>query len=290
MWTTAVFLQEQLTVPPRGKPDFLLNTKRLFRAPGSPHTRADPFLVAFHDRLYCFYETQVADDFGRIEVSELTDTGVTAGEPVLSEPFHLSFPGILQDGETIYMLPETQGADEMRLYRFTDFPRGLVFHRRLSDGRFADPAAVRVKGVWYVFGTTSRGLELFFTEDIGSGPLRAHPASPITMDPRYRRCGGAPFFAGDRLLRPAQDGANGYGKNINLMTIETISPTEYHETLYEQDIFTRLGDWNSLGGHHLSIAPHRGGMAVAIDGQSNDYYIHKVVTRLWMLATNRKRR
>ena len=43
-WATAVYQQSDLTLPPVGKPDFLLTSKRLLRGPCHVHTYADPFL------------------------------------------------------------------------------------------------------------------------------------------------------------------------------------------------------------------------------------------------------
>src|SRR5262249_21529966 len=110
--------------------------------------------------------------------------------------------------------------------------------RTLLVGDYVDTSPVKVDDTWFFFTTSlSGGLELFFTDDIIEGVLRVHPKSPITMDPRFRRCGGVPIKIGGKLYRPAQNSAGTYGGNLSLMEIRTISRTEYKESLAKKDIF-----------------------------------------------------
>lgn len=277
-------------LPPTGRPACLLTSKRFMRGPRHIHTRADPFLFRSGDDLYLFIETQVLDDPGRIEAyvsndgQDFRSVGV-----ILAEPFHLSYPQVFGIGNAIFMLPESQGAGAVRLYKFVDFPTKLELHRELLIGKYADPSLFFEDGVWYVFATSSRGLELFVTDDLIDGALELHPASPITHDPRYSRCGGVPFRMNDRLIRPTQDYAERYGQNLNLMQIDILSPTDYRETPYEHAIFTGDAAWNAGGGHHVSVCAMPHGVAVAIDGQVDDYLVHKIITRLWMKMTGYKR-
>jgi len=285
-----VYLQPHLSLPPRGEPDYLIRSNRLFRLPSAPHTQADPFVFSRAGCLYLFFETQVADDFGKIEAAELSGSNIRRLGAVLSEPFHLSYPAVFGDEDRIYMLPESQGAGEMRLYRFDRFPDGPQFLRTLLPGQYADPSPVRVDGIWYIFATGPRGLELYFTEDLESGGLAAHPASPITNDSRYKRCGGMPFELDGRLVRPAQDCTARYGENLSLLAIRELSPTSYREELLTSGLLANDQPWNSSGGHHVSLCRTASGFAVAVDGQSPDALHHKFLKRAWMAATGRKRR
>ena len=80
-------------------------------------TQADPFLFVRGDELYLFFEHQRAGESGRIAMMKTRDLQ-TWTEPVsvLQEPFHLSFPHVFEDGGKVYMIPETQAADSVRLY------------------------------------------------------------------------------------------------------------------------------------------------------------------------------
>ena len=41
---------------------------------------------------------------------------------VLEEQFHLSYPYIFEHEDRVYMIPETNEANEIRLYQAVDFP------------------------------------------------------------------------------------------------------------------------------------------------------------------------
>lgn len=300
IWSTAVYRQAALTLPPVGESDFLLASTRRLGRPRDVHTRADPFLFGSGEDIYLFIETQVLDDPGRIE--GYVAHGGAAQESaapgradfrsigtVLAEPFHLSYPHVFAVGTTVYMLPESQEAGAVRLYRFADFPRKLELYRELLAGRYADPSPLFVNGVWYLFATSSRGLELFVTDDLIDGTLALHPASPITADPCYSRCGGVPFVIDGQLVRPAQDCTDRYGANLNLMRIDRLSPTEYSESLLRPAIFTGEAAWNVAGGHHVSVWPTPHGVTVAIDGQIGDYLVHRIAIRVWMMMTSYRR-
>jgi hemin uptake protein HemP len=277
-WATAVYFQDRLVLPPSGEPARLFPSKKLLRGPGHVHTRADPFLFAHCGRLYLFIEKQAGEAPGWIDGFVAGDDGrfESLGE-ILREAFHLSYPFVFAAGEHIYLLPESEAAGEVRLYRFDDFPHAPRLFRTLLTGRYVDPSLVEVDGHWFLFATSARGLELFHTDDIVHGALLPHPASPITSDPRFARCGGVPIRHEGRLLRPAQNGTGLYGGNLSLLEITAISPTAYAERLYQADIFDGSAPWNRQGGHHLSVAPFRSGIAVAVDGQAWDHYVHKIV-------------
>ena len=284
-WAIAVYLQPRLAVPPLGLPDYLLSSKRLLRGPRHIHTRADPFLFSDAGKLWLFYETQSADDPGQIEAAEIMEVGLRELGPVLREPFHLSYPYVFRIGSEIYLLPESRAAGATSLYRFLDFPRRPKRVRTLLDGAFSDVSPVKVDDIWFLFATSSAGLELFYANDIVGGEIKRHPASPITTDPRRSRCGGVPFHLNGQLVRPAQNNSERYGGNLSLLRIETINHQQYREASMLEDIFEKRQPWNSEGAHHVSVATWGSHTAVAVDGQAHDYYIHKLISRAWMLAT-----
>jgi hypothetical protein len=282
VWTSAIYLQDKLTLPPVGAPEAVVSCRAGLRLPSAPHTKADPFIFEFEERLFLFVETQALDDPGQIEVMEI-GTGGDSLKVILKEPFHVSYPHVFEiDGE-IYMLPETAAANEVRLYKFTDFPLGLRYHRTLLTGNYTDPSPVLIDGIWYVFMTSQRGLELFYTSSLLTSELSEHPASPITADPRYCRSAGVPFFRDGDLLRPAQDCSERYGGNVNLLRVAAISQSEYQESPIENHLLNGDQAWSEQGGHHVSVCQRaNGSYAVAIDGQAADSLVNKITARIWM--------
>lgn len=288
-WATAIYLQDQLIIPLLIPPNYLLDSKKLIRGPKHKHTKADPFLFLEDGRLFILYETQAADDFGVIEAAEITQTGILYLGVILQECFHLSYPSLIRYRDEIYMIPECQGSNELRLYRFTKFPREPIYVRTLLRGRFADPSPVIVDNTLFIFTTTQRGLEIFYTDDLSCGALYSHPSNPISTDPRLSRCGGIPFTVEGKLIRPAQDGSRYYGSNVVLMRIDLITKHDYVETLYKDNVFLCDQNWNSEGGHHISVAKLPNGFAIAVDGQTYDYLVHKLFMRVWLTIAGKRR-
>ena len=105
-------------------------------------TQADPFLFVKDDTLYLFFEKVYAGirEWGRIAMTKTTDF-IHWTEPVdvLSLSYHLSFPFVFEDNGEVYMIPESNEADAVCLYRangdlteFT-FVRNLVEQPRTKD-------------------------------------------------------------------------------------------------------------------------------------------------------------
>lgn len=262
---------------PLGKPFkiFSSRTPRLRRA--HVHTRADPFLYAANGKLHLFYESQSVGEPGRIEAyrtSDLKDFEHLG--TILEEPHHLSFPFVFGHGGEHYMVPETEAAGEVALYRFAKFPLEPVKLRALLEGAYADSSLIRHEHRWYLFTSSQRGLEIFHTDDLLDGTLQPHPANPISTDPRYMRSGGAPVRIGGALFRLAQDCAGDYGRNLHIFRVSRLTESAYEESLVAADYLSNTDGWNSAGGHHLSIAAYEGRTIVAVDGKQYDYLLNKV--------------
>lgn len=278
LWSTAIYVEDVDFRPdrPLQQPSIVLNTKLLSRPLAHVHTRADPFLFVSAGEIFLFVEAQRTGAPGHIEAYKSSDlvSWSQLGE-ILKEPHHLSYPFVFAENGQAYMIPESGAAGEVSLYRFDDFPFTPRKVRQLLQGEFYDSSPVKVGDSWYVFATSPRGLELFFTDDLIGGALQRHPCSPITNDVRYRRCGGAPVRCGGELFRFAQDCSVRYGGNLNLLRIEELSPEAYTESIVTEGLFDKRHSWQSRGGHHMSMASFAGRTVVAVDGQQRDHSIHK---------------
>lgn len=283
VWNTAV-----LEAGPGGpfavsemRPLAMFSSRTLRLSKSHVHTRADPFLWVHGDHLYLFVEVQRFGEPGRIAAYRTAD--LRSFEPlgeVLKAPTHLSYPLIVTDGAATYMVPESAEAGEVALYRFHDFPRGLTRVRCLLAGAFLDSTIFRQGQHWWMFTTSPEGLELFSAPDL-EGEFTRHPQSPVSTDPAFMRCGGSILEWQGKLYRPAQDGSDGYGRNLHVMRIDKLSPTEYVETPAHMNIFDRRATWNSEGAHHLSTAQFLGRLIVAVDGKQEDYRLNRVMSALF---------
>jgi len=198
---------------------------------------ADPIVFAKDGRNWLFIEEIPGQGKGVLSVMEFLPGGVL-GKPlrVLEEPFHLSYPMVFEHEGTVYMVPESAQAKQVRLYRATDFPRGWVLDRVLLDDVSAtDATFLEHGGSWWMFvniraggGSSWDELHLYRSES-RFGPFEAHPLNPVVSDVRRARPAGPIIKRGGKLFRPAQDCSSWYGRALSMMEIVRLNESGYEE-------------------------------------------------------------
>ena len=287
-FAAALFANDDLTLQGFDENHLIykLNIKGLWK-PKPVLFQADSFLYVKRGELYLFYELQHWDDPGCIAMMKTKDL-VTWTKPliVLKEPFHLSFPYVFEDHGNIYMVPESQEDDSIRLYKsnnnLTHFEhiRTLLSQER-KDGihyNFNDSHIYQKDGKYYLFTSYQKNWmyhqELFISDDLLNGKFIKHPCSPICTSNEFGRNGGSLIQYGDKLLRVTQDCHQNYGDNISLMEITLLNEKEYHEQLFVHNVFPK----NSIfidGGHQLNIVKFMGKYIYATDYKINQWAWYK---------------
>lgn len=245
--------------------------------------QADSFLFVKGDELFLFYEQQHWDDPGCIAMVKTRDLKTwTRPLIVLKEPFHLSFPFVFEEGGHIYMIPESQESDSIRLYQANDdltyfsYVRTLLKQKREPEISFSynDSFVYYKDGIYYLFTSYQKDWmyyqELYMSDDILQGVFTRHPQSPICMSNEFGRNGGSLVHYKGKLLRVTQDCHRDYGDNISLMEINQIDENHYEEKLFKQNVFPK----NSIfvdGGHQLNIAQFNGKYVYATDYKVNKW-------------------
>ena len=249
--------------------------------------QADSFLFVKGDELFLFYELQHWDNPGCIAMTKTKDLK-TWTEPVivLKEPFHLSFPYVFEDHGNIYMVPESQESDSIRLYKANEdltqfeFVKTLLFQERKGGihYNYNDSHIYHKDGKYYLFTSYQKDWmyyqELFVTNDLLNGEFVKHPCSPICTSNEFGRNGGSLIQYGDKLLRVTQDCHQDYGDNISLLEITLINENAYKEQLFMQNVFQK----NTIfidGGHQLNIANFKGKYVYATDYKINKWAWYK---------------
>jgi hypothetical protein len=240
-WKRAVLWRARTPPPPRGR--FL----------------ADPFVWRHEGKTFCFVEDYpYRDGIGRISAFQIDEHGCTAPEPVLVEPFHLSFPFLFEFDGTTYMCPECSASGQIRLYRPSAFPYHWEFVKAIMvDVSAADTMLFEREDRWWMLTNLDRAGDGDFSELYlfsAASPLSeswvAHPANPLKIDPEGGRNAGL-LRDGNRLFRAGQvQGFDRYGAGIRLYEISMLSPEHYREQLVgaiQPGFRERL-----LGTHHLS--------------------------------------
>jgi hypothetical protein len=216
---------------------------------------ADPFLIQEGPAWYMFFEVLNAKSRkGEIGLAKSNDGfNWKYDQIVLSEPFHLSYPYIFEWENEYYMIPESEDADAIRLYKADKFPKGWSHISTLIKGKYVDSSIFYHKGKWWIF--TAKGddsLYLFFADNL-LGPWRQHPKNPIINgDPHIARPAGRVLVVDGKVLRFAQDDYPKYGLKVHAFEVTELSTEVYQEKMMVDSLLGPSGiGWNARGMHHI---------------------------------------
>jgi hypothetical protein len=278
-WSIGIYVGDapHTVAPPPGKKNPVLTRHSVTDAFAS--LVADPFMIRVDGTWHMFFEvlTLKAGSWIGVISHATSRDGFTWDyqRVVLAEPFHLSYPYVFEWEGDFYMVPESQQAGAVRLYRADPFPTRWSFVADLVRGPVLfDSSVFHRDGAWWMFTETAPGfanttLRLFQASAL-TGPWREHPRSPIvTGDARVSRPAGRVLATADRLVRFAQDCVPAYGTGVRAFEITTLSATEYEEHELGEDRVLGPGGsrWNRRGMHQLDPHPLEDGRWIAcVDG------------------------
>jgi hypothetical protein len=201
---------------------------------------ADPFPITWKGRTCVFFEDldhRVGK--GIISAIEFGDTGPVGGVvPVLEEPWHLSYPFLIEDAGELWMIPESSLHGDVALYKCVRFPDKWERHATLLSGlELADVTITQHNGLNYLFGAWRDGtggysdsLAIYYAEHL-LGPWVPHASNPVMIDRASTRPAGNFVTIDGKLWRPVQDCTNGYGAALGLAEIVELSPTTFKQVV-----------------------------------------------------------
>jgi hypothetical protein len=237
---------------------------------------ADPFLICRQGVWHLFFEAFRKDQqLGEIGLAVSRDIWSWEYQKVvLRESFHLSYPYVFEWEGGYYMIPETLGANEVRLYQSRNFPGEWQLQCALIPGRQADPSIFRHAGRWWMFACDTpyahRSLRLYTAPHL-EGPWEEHPKSPIVEhDAGIARPAGRVVAFDGRLVRFAQDCSKQYGHQVWAFEITELSRRNYTERLASAKPVIgggSNGHWRTSRMHHLDAHLHSvGSWFACVDG------------------------
>lgn len=230
---------------------------------------ADPFMLEHQGEWFLFFEIlpgsaidnqELQNSHGVIGLAKSSDGSNWHYQGiVLEESFHLSYPYVFTFNGEYYMLPETLGADCIRLYKADSFPTKWSPVAELLPGQHADPSIFYYQQRWWMFSCSTPNrhdtLELHYADDL-FGSWLPHPANPlIKNDPRIARPAGRVIQWNNRWFRFAQDCYPRYGSQVRAFEITELSTTKYAEKETKSSpILSPSGHgWNGRNMHHIDL-------------------------------------
>jgi hypothetical protein len=229
--------------------------------PPKDRSWADPFPVQFQGQDWVFFEeVPFSSNRGRLAVAGVGPNGLTE-EPkvILEREYHLSYPFVFRWQGDWYLIPETQEANRIDVYKFDAFPYQVSFHKTLMENvRAVDTTLLEADGRWWMFvGITPPGTlnvdELFlFYADSPFGAWIPHRSNPIRSDIRCARPAGRVFERDGKYYRPGQDCSHRYGYAVRLYEIKVLTPSDYVEE--EVGVMAPDGSPGMLATHTINTA------------------------------------
>lgn len=223
------------------------------------HFYADPFPMFRDGRDYLFFEDlDHKTGKGVISVVAFDDQG-RPGEArvVLEEPWHLSYPFLIEEEGEIYMIPEASLSGEISIYRAVDFPAGWRKEAVLVSGvEAADATVIRHGGRYWMFAVVRDGIGgysdtlMIWHAPALFGPWTAHSGNPLLVDDRSARPAGSMIVRNGTLWRPVQDCRNGYGTALGLARVDRLTTRSFEQTV--ETVLRSSAEWPGRKLHTLN--------------------------------------
>jgi len=234
------------------------------------HFYADPFPLHWQGKDYIFFEDlDHKTEKGIIAVTALDEQGRPGPTmPVIEEPWHLSYPFLIERDGELFMIPESSNNREIVLYRAVDFPLKWERHAVLVSGvEAADATIVEHGGLLYMTAVVREGvnsgysdmLSIWWAKDL-LGPWHAHEQNPVLVDDRTARPAGNFVKRDGALYRPAQDCRRAYGAGVSLMKVTRLDREGFAQT--SEGMISGGEPWPGMRLHTLNY----NGRIEAIDG------------------------
>ena len=233
------------------------------------HFYADPVPWEKDGIHYLFFEDlDHRTEKGILSVVTMGEHGPTGpAEPCLEEPFHLSYPYLLEHEGEVYMIPETSANGKVTLYKTDSFPLGWKPYKTILENiDAADVTITQHEGRWWLFCVTRDGaggysdcLSIFHADEL-FGPWQAHAQNPVLIDKAAARPAGNFVHIDGKLCRPVQDCAHSYGWRLQLVEVTCLTPDHY-----EQKVLDSLEPNSRWPGRKLHTL-NRAGRLEVVDG------------------------
>ncbi len=235
------------------------------------HSWADPRLFSHGSSNWLFFEQwQNGLTKGEIWRGLLGQDGsLSEVRPCLRQPYHLSYPQLLEEQGEIFLIPESEEAGGVDLYRARQFPDDWVLERRLIAFPCIDPTVFRWRDRWWMILSPQNvkgvaAISWLFSALRLTGPWLVHPAGPVAASAENARGAGPIFSYESKLIRPSQDCGLSYGRALMFNEILSLDGERYAENVIARvdagwkpglagvHTYSRLNDWEVIDGGYTA--------------------------------------
>lgn len=237
---------------------------------------ADPFGFNTSNGDYIAYEKfNSKTKKGHIEIAERLTQKVVFK---LKADFHFSYPFVFEEGNEIYIIPETHQTNSIDLYKWNDTKQEMQLIKTIIDN-FAgvDNSILKHNNKYWLFCTTSKHkmadhqLNLFYADTL-TGVWTPHPLNPIITSIVTARPAGSFINWGGKIIRPSQNSGTTYGGKITLNEIIELSETNYSEKKIEVISPEDFNNKSIVGIHTISSM----GNSTLVDAKFTGFKIGKL--------------
>jgi hypothetical protein len=235
------------------------------------HSWADPRLYNHDSSNWLFFEQwQNGLTKGEIWCGLLGQDGsLSEVRPCLRRSYHLSYPQLLEEQGEIFLIPESEEAGGVDLYRARAFPDDWEFERRLIEFPCVDPTVFWWRDRWWMIVSPQcvkgvAAISWLFSAPRLTGPWLAHPAGPVAASAENARGAGAVFSYESKLIRPSQDCGLSYGRALIFNEILSLDGERYAENAIARvdagwkpglagvHTYGRLNEWEVIDGGYTA--------------------------------------
>ncbi len=192
----------------------------------------DPFVFEYQGKTYIFAEVySVFRQRGAIGYCCYDGTRFTKWKTVIAEPYHMSYPFLMERDGEVYMIPETYQNGDVHVYRATRFPdQWERMHVMKDHVHYVDTTLMTMNGTDYAFTydieTDPKRLLLY---SLQNGRMDDDCCRVLSTDDAVARPGGYVFQKDGRWIRASQDCDGNYGKAMVFSEILSLDSEIYNE-------------------------------------------------------------
>lgn len=202
-----------------------------------PNTRTmcamDPFVFEHGGQTYVFAEVySLFRQRGAIGYCRMDGDRFTKWKTVIVEPYHLSYPYLIERGGEVYMIPESYQSGEVYVYRAVEFPETWEKIHVMKDGvKYVDTSFLCEGDDTYAFTyDIEADPHRLLLYRLQNGIMSEEACKEISRDDAVARPGGYPFRKDGKWIRVSQDCDGSYGKAVVFSEIAESFWESYSET------------------------------------------------------------